>query len=92
LQQSSPDGDARFVRDTATEEPEPRTLLPSHALPFYVNYRNRNVGVSERFLLPPHGLLFIDGNHKVSREAGKLLLRQWGIDIKLWRGQALLAG
>ncbi|KRX18369.1 hypothetical protein T07_11758, partial [Trichinella nelsoni] len=35
LQQSSPDGDARFVRDTAAEEPEPRTLLPSHALPFY---------------------------------------------------------
>ncbi|KRZ60425.1 hypothetical protein T02_14105 [Trichinella nativa] len=37
LQQSSPDGDARFVRDTATEEPEPRTLLPSHALPFYAD-------------------------------------------------------
>ncbi|KRY09252.1 hypothetical protein T12_4312 [Trichinella patagoniensis] len=37
LQQSSPDGDACFVRDTATEEPEPRTLLPSHALPFHAD-------------------------------------------------------
>ncbi|KAL1240255.1 Ribosomal RNA large subunit methyltransferase [Trichinella spiralis] len=40
-QQSSPDGDARFVRDTAAEEPEPRTLLPSHALPFYCGYSGK---------------------------------------------------
>ncbi|XP_003381400.1 conserved hypothetical protein [Trichinella spiralis] len=37
-QQSSPDGDARFVRDTAAEGPEPRTLLPSHALSFHAFY------------------------------------------------------